>query len=341
VSDYETLQRRRNVIVGIFVVAGMASLGWLVFKFGDLPGLVGKMGSFNVLVQFPRAPGVQTDTPVRFCGYQIGRVTEVKPPKVMKDLETGVFHHQTLIVLSIDEMFSDIPNDVQAKLMTRGLGSSYIELQLTHYDVNEPGIGFLTANSKLQGSTGVTSEFFPAESQQKLDDLISSLIEFMDNTNKIVGDPNNRRNLNATMANLAKASGEATDRLEQAKETLQVIKNAMEAASRTIESAQPTIDEIGKFAAAGTETLKSTEVKAEKLVTALVDASEHLSKSLSEARSILAKVNSGPGSAARFVNDGKFYETMVENAEQMELLLKEIKAFVSRAREKGVPIKLK
>jgi len=52
-------------------------------------------------------------------------------------------------------------------------------------------------------------------------------------------------------------------------------------------------------------------------------------------------VNSGEGSAGRIVNDGKFYESLVENAEQMELLLKEIKAFVSRAREKGVPIKLR
>jgi ABC-type transporter Mla subunit MlaD len=341
VSDYETIQRRRNVIVGIFVVAGMAALGWLVFKFGDLPGLVSKMGSFDVFVQFPQAPGVQTDTPVRFCGYQIGRVTEVKPPKVMQDLETGAFYHQTLIVLSIDEMFKDIPDDVEAKLMTRGLGSSYIELKITHYDANEPHRGFLKANSKLQGSTGVTSEFFPAESQEKLDELVTSLIELMDNTNEIVGDPNNRKNLSIAMANLATASGEATERLAQAEEMLELIKDTLAAATKTIESAKPTIERIGVLAETGTETLKKTEAKAERLVTALVESNEHLSKSLAEARLILAKVNSGPGSAARFVNDGKFYETMVENAEQMELLLKEIKAFVSRAREKGVPIKLK
>lgn len=340
-SDYETIQRRRNVVVGIFVVAGMVALGWLVFKFGDLPGLVSKMGSFDVLVQFPRAPGVQTDTPVRFCGYQIGRVTEVRPPKVMKDLNTGEFYHQTLIVLSIDDRYNDIPNDVQAKMMTRGLGSSYIELQLMHYDVNEPSAGFIAANSTLQGSAGITSEFFPAESQMKLDALITSLIKFMDNTNEIVGDPDNKRNLRVAMANLAKASGEASDRLGQAKETLQLIKNVLEVTSKTIESARPTIERIGELAAEGTETLKKTGAKADKLLTALVDTSEHLSKSLSEARSILGKVNSGPGSVARFINDGKFYETLVENAEQMELLLKEIKAFVSRSREKGVPIKLR
>jgi hypothetical protein len=33
------------------------------------------MRSFEIYVQFPPAPGVEKDTPVRFFGYQIGRVT--------------------------------------------------------------------------------------------------------------------------------------------------------------------------------------------------------------------------------------------------------------------------
>ncbi|MBN2137537.1 MAG: MCE family protein [Sedimentisphaerales bacterium] len=340
-SDYETIQRRRNIIVGIFVVAGMFALGWLIFKFGDMPRIVSKMGSYDVFIQLPQAPGVQRDTPVRFCGYQIGRVTAVRPPKVMKDLATGVFYHQTLIVLSIDKRFSDIPEDVEAKLMTRGLGSSYIELQLTHFDVNEPSGPFLADGGKLQGSAGVTSEFFPAESQKKLDELITSLIELIDNTKEVVSDPENKSNFKVAMANLAQASGEATERLRQAKDTLERIEEALKVASETIEGAQPAIEEIRKLAVTGSETLKSTETKAEKLIVALVDVSEQLGKSLSEARSILQKIDEGSGSAGRLVNDGKLYETLVEDTEQIEMLLKEIKAFVSRAREKGVPIKLK
>lgn len=340
-NEYETIQRRRNIIVGIFVVLGICALGWLVFKFGDLPGVMSKYDSYQVLVQLPRAPGVQTDTPVRFCGYQIGRVTAVKPPKVMKDLKTGISYHQTLVVLSIDNMYDDIPSDVEAKLMTRGLGSSYIELQLAHYDVNEPTGPFLATGSKLQGSAGVTSEFFPDEIQDKIDELGEVVIALMSNVNDIVGDPNNKANFKTAMANLAVASGEATERLRQAKDTLQLVKQTLQNASKTIEGAEPAIEAVREFAAAGAETLKKTGPKAEELLTTLVDTTEHLSKSLSEARAILAKVNSGEGSAARFVNDGKFYETLVENAEQLELLLKEIKAFVSRAREKGLPIKLR
>ena len=93
----------------------------------------------------------------------------------MKDLKTGRFYHQTVVVLSIDKEYNRIPANVEVKLMTRGLGSSYIELIEQPYDVNEPPKEFLVPGSVLQGSTGVTSEFFPAESQKKLDKLIDSL----------------------------------------------------------------------------------------------------------------------------------------------------------------------
>ena len=347
-SDYETIQRRRNIIVGVFVVAGMCALGWLVFKFGDLPRVMSKVGSYDLFVQFPTSPGVEPDTAVRFCGYQIGRVTAVRPPKVMKDLETGAFYHQTLVVLSIDNEYNDIPADVEVKLMTRGLGSSYIELKLMHYDVNEPTGPVLAKGSKLQGSTGVTSEFFPVESQKKLDDLITSLIEVMDSANAIISDPNNKENIKVTLDNLAEASKQAGDRLREAKQTLERVEQTLADASKAIDQARPAIEEaqpaiadFRKFVNTGSDVLTSADAMAERLVAALVDASGELGKTLSELRAILEKVDSGEGSAGRFVNDGELYETLLENAEQMELLLKEIKAFVSRAREKGLPLKLR
>jgi ABC-type transporter Mla subunit MlaD len=174
VSDYETIQRRRNVIVGIFVVGGICALGWLVVKFGDMPGLVSQMGSYTVLVQFKKAPGVQRDTPVRWCGYQVGSVTAVKPPKAMKEVEGDAWYHQTVVVLSIDDSYKDIPADVNAVLLTRGFGSSYIELQLDDYDVREPNFPVLVPGKVLQGSTGVTSEFFPEETQKEVKKLITT-----------------------------------------------------------------------------------------------------------------------------------------------------------------------
>jgi phospholipid/cholesterol/gamma-HCH transport system substrate-binding protein len=326
VSDYETTQRRRNMIVGIFVVVGIGALVWLIFKFGDLPSTVTKMGSFEVFVQFPTAPGVQTDTPVRFCGYQIGRVTKVMAPEIRKDMVSGIEYYQTVVVLSIDKSYVNIPSNIEVKLMTRGLGSSYIELKQypekpeVPLDPNRPETIFLVDKIWLQGSTGMTSEFFPEESQKKLDEVAEGLRTFISNANDIIGLPSNKENLQKMLANLTDASQQATETMQQAKQT---------------------IEEFRKFAVAGTTTLTNVDAKAEELVVAMVDTSEEIGKAATRLRQILETINSGQGSAAKLINDGRFYENLLENTHQLQLLLDEIKSFVAQARDKGVPIKLK
>jgi len=295
VSDYETAQRTRNIIVGIFVIVAMFALVWLIYQFGDLPVKVSEFNSFEVFVQFPTAQGVQKNTPVRFCGYQIGRVTEVMAPERLRDLNTGLVYHQTKVVLRIDKKYVNIPSNVEVKLMTRGLGSSYIEfavdptLPLTKRDPNRPETKFLVDKMLLQGSTGMTSEFFPEESQKKLDELADSLGSLINSANDILGDEKNRENIKITLANLSNAS----------KQTTQTLKDLQE------------------FFAAGT------------------NMSEELSKTLARLRLILDKVNNGQGTAAQLVNDGRLYENLLENTQQMQSLLEELKELIAQYRKKG------
>jgi ABC-type transporter Mla subunit MlaD len=164
---------------------------------------------------------------------------------------------------------------------------------------------------------------------------------FINHANDILGDPTNKKNVKRAIEKLADVSTEATARLRDANDTLVRLNRTLDSVWSAVEGAKPTVAAVGKFFETGTKTLEDTAPKAQDLITSLTKTSEQLGKSLSDARLILAKINSGEGSAGRFVNDAKLYETLVENTEQVELLLKEIKAFVSRAREKGVPIKLK
>ena len=318
-SDYETTQRRRNMIVGVFVVIGVCALIWLIFKFGDLPTAVTRMSSFEVYVQFPTAPGVQTDTPVRFCGYQIGRVTKVMAPEIRKDKVTGLEYYQTIVVLSIDKKYPTIPSNVDVKLMSRGLGSSYVEIKQypekpeEPLDPNRPETVHLVDQILLQGSTGITSEFFPEETQKKLENMVDGLRVLIANANDILGNRSNKENLQKTISNLTDASHEA----------------------------KQTIEEFRKFAIAGTTTLKNVDAKTEELVVAMVDTSEEIGKASAQMRLILEKINNGQGSAARLINDGRLYENLLEDTQQVQLLLEELKSFVTQARNKGVPIKLK
>ncbi len=318
-ADYETIQRRHNVAVGIFVVGALFAIVWLIFKFGDLPIKVSEFKSFKVHAQFPIAQGVQRNTPVRFCGYQIGRVTNVQPPKILKDRKTGQFYHQAIVVLSIDRKYDNIPSNADVKLMTRGLGSSYIELVVdpekpkVPLDPNRPETSFLLNGMWLQGSTGMTSEFFPAESQKKLEEMVDGLSALINNANDILGDPNNKENLRITLANMSEATKQATQALK----------------------------EFQKFSAAGTETLKNTDAKIEKAVVAMVGTSEELGKTTAQLRVILEKINTGQGTAAKLINDGRFYENLLDNTQEMQMLLEELRLFVAESRDKGLPIKLK
>ncbi len=349
-SDYETTQRRRNVVVGVFVIVGMCALVWLIFKFGDLPSFVAEVNSLQVNVQFPTATGIQKDTPVRFCGYQIGRVTSVMAPEEREDLDTHLTYYQTVVIISIDKRYVTIPSCVQVKLMTRGLGSSYIELKqcpelpVVPQDPNRPETKYLVDGMWLQGSTGMTSEFFPEESQQKLNDLIEGINKFITNANDIIGDQDSKDNIKRTLANVAEAS-------EQAKKTMKEFERLAAAGTTIIEHADAKVDEVvttltdtgeevRKFAAAGTSTLEGAEAKAETLVTSLVDTTEQLSAAMVELRLILEKINNGQGTAAKLLNDGTFYENLLENTDQLKKLLEEMKAFVAEWKNKKVEVKL-
>lgn len=324
-SDYETAQRKRDIIVGIFVVVAFCALVWLIFKFQDFPTAFSEKFGFSVIVQFATAPGIQKDTPVNFCGYRIGIVTHVMAPHVWPDLNTGLEYHQTRVILSIKEKYKNIPSNVEVKLMRRGLGSSFIELVVDPCalpapprDPNRPETSFLVDGTLLQGSTGVTSEFFPEESQKKLDKLVEGLNQLIENANDIIGDPNNKEDIRTTLANLPGMT----------------------------EQAEQMCKEFRELAAAATTTLSSADAKAEKLVVAMVDTSEELSKTMAELRVILEKVNTGKGTAAKIINDPRLYDSMLENAEQMRKLMEEaesfvveLKAFIAKARKKGLKVK--
>ena len=306
------MQRRRSFIVGVFVLIAIVAFFWLIFKFGDLPGIVSEIKSFEVNIQFPSAPGVQKDTPVRFCGYQIGRVSSVQEPMVRKELDTGEYLFQVLIVVSIDnQYYNKIPNIVEAKLMSRGFGSSYIELRVPRQEILEGK--FLTEGSLLQGSTGVSSEFFPEETQKKLEALITGVSKLIENTNEVIGSAENKANIKDALANIAAASKQAVDMMKQIQETAAMAKT----------------------------TIENTDVRIESLTKSLITTSDRLGEVMKHIDGIVEKIDRGEGTAGKLLNDGRLYEQLLEDSRQLDLVLQDLKAFVEQSKEKGLPIKLK
>ncbi|HEV56441.1 MAG TPA: MCE family protein [Phycisphaerales bacterium] len=303
--DYNTAQRRRNIVVGAFVIVAFAGFLGLVYLFGELPVAVAQMNSFQVIVQVPSAPGVQTNTPVYYCGYQVGKVVHIMAPQRVIHRETGQPHHQVTMTLAIRSEYRTIPSNADIVVMKRSMGSSYVDLQV---DPEKPLAQLVPGNPNsiylceglppLRGQVSMSSEFFPKETRLKLEDLMDSIKRLSDNANEIVGDTENRRSVKQALANLREATARAKD----------------------------TLASIQGFSDTGT--------------VAVEDVAEDLRETLKDMRDLLARAREGDGTAARVLNDGRLYENLLDSSRELEMALEQLKILAAEAREKGIRLKL-
>ncbi|MGB8225935.1 MAG: MlaD family protein [Sedimentisphaerales bacterium] len=306
-SDYDYIQNKRNMIVGAFVIVGVLVFAYMVFLFGELPVAVTKFTSYTVNVNFPFAPGVQENTPVRYCGYQIGLVTNVTPPMPLQD-KNGRFIHQVGVEMAIDRKYSNIPANVKIKLGKRGMGSSYIELTsspMTAEQIANLKPQYLENGMTLQGESGGGSELLPEELQDKIDTFFTKVSTLVDNLNIVVGDANNQQNLKKSLANLSKATEESITTLQQIKE----------------------------FSQTGKEKLVSVS-------DSVTQTSEELGETLIELRRTINKINSGEGTVGKLINDDKLYNNLVDSSEELKAALGKLTKTLDKTSEKGIQVKI-
>ena len=306
-TDYNTLQRKRNYVVGVFVVLAACALIWLVFIFGELPTTFTEYRSYVIKVKFPKVPGVQINTPVQFCGYHIGRVIDIDSPKRMTDAE-GNSYHQVAVGVAIEKKYTQIPADVDIKLMKRGLGSSYIEFI---EPIGEP-TEFLREGMMIQGRIGTGNEFISEDTQKKIDTLGSKVSELLASVNEIVGDKENKNNIRTSLANIANVTAQANE----------------------------TLKELQEFSAAGTRAMESTDAEIGRVSESIVTATEELSDTVVQLRIIMEKVNTGEGTLARLLNDGRLYENLIDSTEELQLSIENIKKLIGKTEKTGLKLKI-
>lgn len=299
-TDYQTKQKRRNTIVGLFVICALIAFVGFLWRFRELPLFVSRLKSYQVSVYFPEAPGVQKDTPVKYCGYQIGRVLEVTPPHLR---EGG---HKVGVRMAIYKKYADIPEQVDFHVMKRGLGSSYIDISLDPMKITDP-LNFLDNNTvKEDGQVSMASDFFPPDMQAALPHLVDAITNLTENINVVIGDTDNQANIKCMLTNFEVASAQL----------------------------ETTLRSVERLSNVGTDTI---EVLGDNV--SLI--TEQVEQTLSQTRQLLAKIDSGTGTAGKLVNDGRLYENLLESSEELQMLLDQLKQWADQAREEGVKVKTK
>ena len=113
-------QKHLELMVGIFVVLGLAAFLLLALKVSDI-ARIGEDKGYRVTARFENIGGLKIRAPVTLAGVRIGRVTGV-------DLDPQSF--EALVTLSIEPQYDRLPTDSSASILTSGLlGEQYVGLE--------------------------------------------------------------------------------------------------------------------------------------------------------------------------------------------------------------------
>lgn len=113
-------QRMTEIMVGVFVALGLASLFMLAMKVSNLSAFAEDEG-YQITARFENIGGLKVRSPVTMAGVRIGRVADIR-----FDQET----FEAVVTLSIYASNDRIPRDSSASIYTAGLlGEQYVSLE--------------------------------------------------------------------------------------------------------------------------------------------------------------------------------------------------------------------
>ena len=112
-------KRNIEILVGLFVVLGLAALVFVALKAANLASF-SSGDTYGLTARFDNIGGLKARAPVRSAGVVVGRITSIS-------LDPKTF--QGVVTLDVDRRFQ-FPKDSSAKILTAGLlGDQYIGIE--------------------------------------------------------------------------------------------------------------------------------------------------------------------------------------------------------------------
>jgi phospholipid/cholesterol/gamma-HCH transport system substrate-binding protein len=320
--------------VGVMVLATAIIAGILIVLFGDLPSLV--QATYPLKMSFADARGVSDGTPVRKNGILVGRVSNVQ-----LDERGGVS-----VVADIDS-YVPVYRDEQPRIATTLLGDAEIQLVagrivqprqrvgrdevLTGLVARDPFEVFATLEPKfsttldsLSGASESVSKLsnnldrlFLSEDRtfermvQKTEAALDSFSLAMNNINDVMGDPNAREKLKATITEMPAV-------LADLRTSVQGIGTTLDSADRNLRNLEGLTRPLGE--------------RGEKMVSQLDSTIGRLDEVLSQAVTFTRALNESQGTLGRLVRDPLVYEELAQAAANVNRLTKELRPIVNDVR---------
>lgn len=326
---------RRNVLVGMTVLASLVMLGWMIVRFGA--NIAKPFAGETIKVRFKadRVDGVSDGSAILYRGVNVGRVT-------------GVARDKDQVTIWIDaqvDVEPPLPANVHGNIRQMSLLGTGAAIIL------EPNDGATADKSPLKAGAELRAhflglDFFPPEIKNLSIELAGAVTEFrkanvignlndrikemsktldsaqktMDSVNLIVGDETLRKNILTSLDNIRQASENAKTLMATADRVATNLETAVVKVGETVDKTDANLNDIAKL----------TKTRLEETAAVIKQANE-----------ITAKINEGKGTAGQLVNDPKLYEGLVDTTAKLNSTVADLQRLLQQWEQEGVTLKLR
>ena len=119
--------KNTEILVGLFIAIGLASLFMLAMKVSNL-NIYNNDSGYEITANFDDISGLKVKSPVTMSGVRIGRVSDIT-------FDAEMF--EAVVKIRIESQYKTLPKDSSASIYTAGLlGEKYIGLEAGGYEEN-------------------------------------------------------------------------------------------------------------------------------------------------------------------------------------------------------------
>jgi hypothetical protein len=312
---------RKNVIVGIFVLAAMLSLGAMILLLGKAPQWLSSMYTINIY--FPSAGPVQNGDSVIMNGVRVG---QVKLIRALPDVRKGVQVEA--------EIYSEyrIPKDVKPLIKEQSVGFGKSAIRIDVGSENSDQMLPTDGKGVLHGTVaGGIAELVPQATLQKLEDAGVALTNLATALKPVADDLHEL---------LKPTSVAALDSTTAPKHPLANLSTAIQRLDTSLKGfnkimADPNNQENIAVMVKNFRLVSENGVVLSK---GLVTSTDKMSLLLDKLNVMGEKMNNGQGAAAKFLNDPELYEALTLTAKRLEMAIQDLQTLVRQWQEKGLKI---
>ena len=352
-------ERAQNIAVGLTVMGALAMLGGMIVLFAGGVDVFG--GGYNVHIRVPTSSDVQAGEPIHMAGIRIGKIervdfTDPANPSKGVTITVDIFNrvsvpaHATAIIYAKSlvgrpwlELKADGPTPLDPKTgapryLARD-GSVVLQGTIDQGSMIPPelldAIGGLT---KLGDNLNRLIAPDPGTATQPgvggIGGTMSKLNATLDALRTVIGDAKNQANIKAALANLAKATQQATEAMED-------LKAFAAKAGKTADEATLAIGDARKVVSTVSKATTRASDRVDELAEKLIEDAEKVSALMTTLNQAAAKIDAGEGTAGKLLNDPKLYNNLLDATQELGGLLKDLSELVETWKKDGVDIRLK